>query len=179
MQHNGFIISPERPGDGAAIERIHDITFGPGRFARTAYRLREGVAPIVELGFVAWAEGRQVGSVRFTPITIGEMPALLLGPLAVLPGWERKGLGRALVRRGMAAARDRREVAVLLVGDLSYYGPLGFLRAPGGSIALPGPVDPERVLVAPLREGIRDRLKGRVRPRRGEGPATMSGTGDR
>ncbi|MCC2112576.1 MAG: N-acetyltransferase [Hyphomicrobiales bacterium] len=163
MTNENYSILEESSADGDAIEDIHAIAFGPGRFARTAFRLREGVPPIDELGFVAWIDDRQVGSVRFTAITIGETPALLLGPLAVLPAHKNRGVGRALVRRGLAAALGRQEVAVLLVGDLPYYGPLGFHQVPVGSITLPGPVDPMRILVAPLHEGALEGLSGMVR----------------
>ncbi len=161
-----FDIAHERPQDAADIEHLHEISFGPGRFARTAFRLREGIPFIDELGFVALIDGRMIGSVRFSPIWIGDHPGLLLGPLAVLPQYNGKGVGKALVRTGMAAAEARAEIAALLVGDLPYYGPLGFHRVPLGSITLPGPVDPMRILVSPLKPGGTEGLAGAVLPRR-------------
>ncbi|MEZ5840283.1 MAG: N-acetyltransferase [Hyphomicrobiales bacterium] len=166
MTSLSFEIANERPQDAADIETLHEISFGPGRFARTAFRLREGIPFVDALGFVALEEGRMIGSVRFSPISIGDKPALLLGPLAVLPAYKAKGAGKALVRAGMAAAVKRDEVAVLLVGDHPYYGPLGFHQVPFGSITLPGPVDPLRILVAPLKEGVLSSLSGAVEGRR-------------
>ncbi len=163
MTKASFSLLNEAPADRDAIDILHAETFGPGRFARTAFRLREGVPPIAELGLVARIDGRPVGSVRFTAISIGATPALLLGPLAVLPAHKNVGIGRALVRHGLDAAKGRAEAAVLLVGDLPYYSPLGFFRAPAGSITLPGPVDPARILVAPLHEGALEGLEGKVR----------------
>ena len=78
----------EAPGDAAAVEALNAEGFGPGRFAKSVYRLREGVAPVSALSFVAVdfdVSGREVlrGSVRFWPIRVGGHEELLLGPLAV------------------------------------------------------------------------------------------------
>ncbi len=79
-----FNLRPERPDDGPAIEALLDTAFGPGRFAKTAYRLREGVAPVDGLSFVAEEDGALIGSIRYWPVSIGGRPALMLGPIAVL-----------------------------------------------------------------------------------------------
>ncbi len=87
-----FEIVPERPRDAALIEPLLDRTFGFERRQKTVYRLREGVAPIAALGFVALApDGGLLGSLRFWPIRIGAAPALLLGPLAVEPALQGAG----------------------------------------------------------------------------------------
>jgi predicted N-acetyltransferase YhbS len=162
MSANSFDIRPIDPADAAIIDALHETAFGPGRFARTAYRLREGVAPDPLLSFAAVAGASIVGSVWMTPIRIGEQPALLLGPLAVRPDWSGRGAGRALVRRAIDAARSAGHKVVMLVGDLPYYGPLGFLQIAPGTIMLPGPVDPARVLVAPLTPDALEGLAGRA-----------------
>ena len=90
------------------------------------------------------------GSVRLTPITIGETPALLLGPLTVAPEFKNRGLGKLLLRTAIDASAAAGETAILLVGDAPYYGPFGFQRVAFGSIGMPGPVDPARVLIASL-----------------------------
>jgi len=79
--------------------------------------------------------------------------ALLLGPLAVDPEFANRGHGRGLVREAMDAARANGLGLVLLVGDEPYYARLGFVRVPAGQIALPGPVNPQRLLAAELRPG--------------------------
>lgn len=155
-----FELRLERPEDAAAIEAINVQAFGPGRFAKAAYRLREGIAHDPALSFVAIAGTLPIGTVRLTPIRIGERPALLLGPLAVLPDWSGRGAGRALVRRALDAARIAGHAVVLLVGDESYYGPLGFSRLAPNAVTLPGPVDPARVLVAGLAPAALDGLAG-------------------
>ncbi|SON56560.1 putative acetyltransferase [Hartmannibacter diazotrophicus] len=152
----------EQIEDDANIEAIHEITFGPGRYARTAFRLREGIPQEASVGRVAELDGQIVGSVRLTPIQIGATPALLLGPLAVLPHLKNKGIGKMLMRRSMDAARQEGHRLVLLVGDLPYYWPFGFRVVPPGRIEMPGPVDPARLLYAELVGGAFDGVSGKV-----------------
>jgi predicted N-acetyltransferase YhbS len=162
MNSHSFDIRPIDPADDAIVDALHEIAFGPGRFTRTAYRLREGVPPDPRLSFAAVAGGALVGSVWMTPIRIGARPALLLGPLAVRPDWSGRGVGRALVRRALDAARADEHKLVMLVGDLPYYGPLGFQQVAPGTITLPGPVDPARILLAPLAPDALDGVGGRA-----------------
>src|SRR5580692_12012985 len=98
-----WIIRPEREEDGGAVETLVRLGFGPGRFAKTTYRLREGVRPDSKLSFVAEKQdgGELLGSVRFWPIIVGERPTLLLGPLAVRPDLRGIGIGIALMQRGI------------------------------------------------------------------------------
>ncbi len=145
-----FDYRPEQPSDAAAVEALHAEVFGPGRFARAAFRLREGVPHDPDLSLVATVDGKLAASVRLTPIRIGTVPALLLGPLVVAPPYAGRGAGRTLVRKSLAAAKERGHRLVLLVGDEPYYGALGFSRLPPYAVTLPGPVDPARVLIASL-----------------------------
>lgn len=145
-----FVTRLEQPADAAAIDHLNDLAFGPGRYAKTAYRLREGVPHDPALSFVATDGVMLIGSVRLTPVRVGGAPALLLGPLAVRPDVQKKGAGKALMAAALAAARAAGHDLVILVGDPAYYLPLGFAHVPPGRIRLPGPVDPARLLAAPL-----------------------------
>lgn len=156
-------IQPEQPEDDHAIERLSERTFGPGRFARSAYRLREGVAHRLDLSYTARIGTLLVGSVRLTPIRIGNADALLLGPLTVEPPFRSRGVGRALIEASLNAAKESGAKLVLLVGDEPYYGRLGFRKVDKGRVRLPGPVDTERVLVAELAPGAFTGVEGRVR----------------
>lgn len=168
MAENCFRIAPERPEDAASIEKLHDLAFGPGRFARTAWRMREGVPAIAALSFVAWADGRLIGSVRFAAVALGGQKGLMLGPLVVDPAWKGRGAGLRLMQVSLEAARDLGHGWVILVGDEPYYARAGFKRVAAGRIRLPGPVDPNRLLMLELRANALDGLSGMLRPARDE-----------
>ena len=153
---------PEDPAHDAEIDAINAEAFGPGRFARAAYKIREGGPHERALSFVALDGGAVIASVRLTRIAAGEGRALLLGPLAVRPAYKNKGIGKKLVRIAMDAARQAGAGLVILVGDEPYYGPLGFTRIPRGQIAMPRPVDPDRLLAVELKEGALAAMKGDV-----------------
>src|SRR5271167_1310362 len=141
-----LILEPAGDDDAEAIERLNERVFGPGRFARTAYRLREEAAPDPNLSFVARVATMLVGANRMTPVLIGDAPALLLGPLIVEPVFRSQGIGEALMTRSLEAARQAGARLAILVGDEPYYARVGFKRAPAGRVQMPGPVDPARVL---------------------------------
>lgn len=150
MKQTTWVIRPEDAADTTAIEDLQANAFGPGRFARTAFRIRENAEPRQDLSFVGLVGSQIAGSIRLSPILIGETAALLLGPLTVSPDFKNRGLGKALMRTAMDAAELAGDKIVLLVGDAPYYSPFGFQQVPLGQITLPGPVDPARLLVALL-----------------------------
>jgi predicted N-acetyltransferase YhbS len=157
-------ISPETAADAPAIERLHERTFGPGRYARSAYRIREKMTHRLDLSFTARIGTLLVGSVRLTSICIGDVRALLLGPLTVEPPFRSHGIGRALIMRALDEARAKQHRLVVLVGDEPFYGRVGFKRTPPGRIQMPGPVDRARVLVHELVPGAFDGVSGLIRP---------------
>ncbi len=161
-----IVIRHEQPADAEAIERLHERAFGPGRFARSAFRLREGVTHDFRLSFTALVGTLIVGSVRLTPVWAGDVRALVLGPLTVEPAFMDRGIGGGLMRRSIQAARDAGEALVLLVGDEPYYARFGFKVVPPGQLALPGPVDPRRFLALELVEGALPKARGAVIPGR-------------
>ena len=164
MTDLSITILPETPDDAAAIERLHERTFGPGRFARTAFRIRERLAHRLDLSFTARIGTLLVGSVQLTAIRIGDTAALLLGPLTIEPPFRERGIGQALIERALAEARKQGHRLVVLVGNPAYYAKAGFRPAPKDQIAMPGPVDPTRLLVAELVEGAFAGVSGAVRP---------------
>ena len=164
MSELALTILPETPDDTLAVERLHERTFGPGRYARSAYRIREGRAHVLALSFTARIGSLLVGSVRLTPICIGETPALLLGPLTVEPPFRRRGVGSALIERALKEAKAAGHALMVLVGDHPFYGKSGFKRIPKGRVKMPGPVDPARLLVAELKAGAFEGVSGMIRP---------------
>jgi predicted N-acetyltransferase YhbS len=163
MSDLSLTILSETPDDAQAIGHLTARTFGPGRYAKTAYRIREEVAHIPELSFTARVGTLLVGSVRLSPIVIGKTPALLLGPLTVEPPFRDRGIGQALIARALEAAKAKGHRLVVLVGDEPYYGKAGFKPAPKGRITLGGPVDPARLLVAELEPDAFDGVSGLIR----------------
>jgi len=153
-------IRPEAPGERAEVEALIDAAFGPGRYAKSAERLREGNHPLLNLSMVAVEGGAVVGCSRMWPIRIGKAPALLLGPFAVRDDQRSRGLGAALVERCCEAAAAAGHALVLLVGDAAYFSRLDFQPAP--DVKLPGPVDQRRVLVRALKPGAANSVDGPV-----------------
>jgi predicted N-acetyltransferase YhbS len=157
-----LIIQQETNAHAGAIERLLNIAFGPGRFAKTAERLREGNHPVDELCLVAFEGDQMRASVRFWPIKIGTDDALLLGPLAVDPSQRGKGIGIDLMKAAIEKARTLGTAHILLVGDEPYYARVGFQNVDVGSITLPGPVDPNRILLLGLQD-TEKKLQGSVK----------------
>lgn len=157
-----ILFLPERAEHDALVEALHEAAFGPGRFARAASLIREQGPHRRDLSLAAWRGGKLVGSVRLTPVAAGAGRGLLLGPLAVVASLKGMGIGKTLVRRAVEGAAGAGERLVLLVGDEPYYGPLGFLRVPPKRIAMPLPVDPERLLVHEIAPGALATFRGMV-----------------
>ena len=155
--------SPERVEDKDRVEALIDRAFGPGRFAKTAERLREACAAHPELSVCAWVGETLAGAVRLWPARIGDQPALFLGPIAVEGALRRHGLGAELVEHACARARHVGECVIILVGDPGFFGPLGFEPVPFGRVTLPGPVDPRRLLWTALSPGALERMGGALR----------------
>jgi predicted N-acetyltransferase YhbS len=174
--------------DLPAIFDLNARAFGPGRFARTAYRIREGVPlisrfclkaslhpPFQSPAFqspsfqspapqpLATGGSKLIAAIRFTEVSIGGMPGgLLLGPLAVEPAFAGLGFGRRLIGDGLANAKAAGLGLCVLVGDAPYYARFGFTVLPPGQIVLPGPADPGRMLGAELTPGAFGRYRGPV-----------------
>jgi predicted N-acetyltransferase YhbS len=152
----------ERAADAAARDALLDAAYGPARFGKPSERLRTGRRP--GLAFVAVEHDRVVGTVRLWEVSAGtDRAALLLGPLAVDSGCQRRGIGSALMRHALAAATRRGHRAVLLVGDVGYYGRFGFSAAGTGQLWLPGLIDKARLLGCELTGGALDGARGMIR----------------
>jgi predicted N-acetyltransferase YhbS len=154
----------ERSTDAAAREALLDRAYGDVRFDKPSERLRAGRLPADGLSFAAVEDGRLVGTVRLWHVAAGrDRPALLLGPLAVAPDHQRRGIGASLMQRALREARRRGHRAVLLVGDAAYYGRFGFSADKSAALRLPGPCQPERLLALELIPGSLDGAKGTMR----------------
>ena len=157
-------LEAELAEDGPAVEALIAAAFGPGRFVKTAQRLRETNRPAPELSFVARRQNRLQGCVRLWPIVIGQTPALFLGPIAVDAACRDQGLGLALVRHACEAASAAGHKLVLLVGDEPFFARAGFTAAAAQGVVMPGPVDQRRVLLRTLTPGADAPVTGLAKP---------------
>jgi predicted N-acetyltransferase YhbS len=176
MSDLNWQIRPERADDAPAVELLNAVSFGPGRYAKSAYRLREGVDPVAGLSFVAVDGASVLGSIRFWPVVIGMESSLLLGPLAVQPGLRGRGIGIALMKHAIAEARALGHPSIVLVGDEPYYVRVGFARLAPGRVKFPGPVDPARMLGLSLAQpNAMLTIKGEVRRAHIDRPVAADG----
>lgn len=144
------------------IDALLDLAFGPGRYAKAAERLREGNQPIKDMCFVALDGNHIIASVRFWPVDVSGEGALLLGPLAVDPTRRGAGIGIKLMETALETGRALGHRTVILVGDEPYYARVGFAAAKRGSLSLPGPVDPCRILWLNLAGETKQAVRGKV-----------------
>jgi len=146
-----FTICLETPDLDQRILELTDHAFGPGRYVKTAERLRENSHIIPDLSFVAMQGDKLLGSVRMWPISVHDFdantyePLAFLGPIVVDDSQRGRGIGKALISACVEAAFAKGLRAVLLVGSQSYFRPFGFDKAQ--NISLPGPVDPSRLMI--------------------------------
>lgn len=162
-----FVVDLENPGDVVARENLLDRAMGPARRKKSSEKLRRGRAPAAGLALVGRdRDGHVIGTVRLWNVEAGvnalgsPVDALLLGPLAVAPTHEGKGIGAALMRAAIHEARNRNHGAVLLVGDASYYERFGFFAAKTQHLVMPGPFERARFLALELKDGWLDGAAG-------------------
>ena len=148
-----YEIVPDSPEHSDAVEALYDDVFGPGRFAKTAERLREGNSPIADASLVAIDSEGLTGVVRVWPVKVGEGGrAAFLGPIAVAERRRGNGVAFKLMERAIGVCREQGYAAVILVGDHEYYERFSFHRAGEGRFTLPGPVEQHRVLIRDLSD---------------------------
>jgi putative acetyltransferase len=154
-------IRPERGNDAVAVGTIHAQAFGRPDEGRIVERLRARARPY--LGLVATDDrDDMVGHIVFSPVTLHCYQApysiMALAPMAVVPPWQRRGIGSALVREGLQACRSAGHDVVVVVGHPAFYPRFGFVPArPLGLMSEP-PVPDEAFMVAELTPGA---LRGR------------------
>jgi predicted N-acetyltransferase YhbS len=130
--------------DPTAVETLLDDAFGTDRHGRTAYRIREGMEVIAPLCLAAFEDEVLVGTLQCWPVALDEVPLILVGPVAVLPGLQRAGIGRALMA---ALLEKQRPNPLVMIGDPEYYGRFfGFTADATQGWTVPGPVERHRLL---------------------------------
>ncbi|SMX42121.1 GNAT family N-acetyltransferase [Maliponia aquimaris] len=156
-----FTLAQERPEDGLDVEGLFDLAFAPGRTLLSSYRLRDDVPPVAELCWIARDEtGTLGGAIRYWPVCVGGVGALLMGPVAVHPIAQGEGLGAAMISGTLERAGELGHARVLLVGDAPYYSRFGFVRL--DEVEMPPPTNPDRVLGLELTPGAWAGVAGEV-----------------
>lgn len=145
-------IRPLGPGDEPALESLLDAAFGADRRGRTAYKVRAGMTAIEPLCFVNEEAGTLVGSIQCWPVALIDgdgaiHPLIMVGPVAVHPGRQQQGIGRALLAHALAQCDALDMPPQILIGDEPYYGLFGFSAQGTGGWQLPGPFERARLLM--------------------------------
>ena len=146
-------IRQERPEDADAIREILVAAFGREAEARLVDRLR--ASGKITCALVAEEKGRLLGQVVFSAIAIGEMraPAVALAPLAVMPAFQRLGIGSALASAGLERLRQEQGQRVLVLGDPGYYTRFGFVPASRYGLKSPFPAPEDAFMAIELQPG--------------------------
>lgn len=154
MDQSTTTLIPLEQIEPAMIEEVLDRAFGPDRHRRTAYKIREGTDWLPALSFAALDDDEMlVGTIQVWPVALTDTagrahPMLMIGPVAVVPERQREGFGQALMLAMLSALDERAQLPQVLIGDADYYGRFfGFTAEPTGGWTLPGPWEPDRLLV--------------------------------
>jgi len=139
--------------DPALVEQLLDAAFGADRRARTAYRIREGLAPLEALSFAALDAGDYLaGAIQLWPVALTDTrgrahPLVMVGPVAVSPGRQGEGFGKALMAAALAAIDAAPPpLPQTMIGDPEYYARWGFTAEHTGEWDCPGPFERRRLL---------------------------------
>ena len=163
----------------AAIEALLDAAFGADRRGRTAYRLRAGTDWLPALSFAAWQDGRLVGTLQSWPVALQHDAAIdrlvMVGPVAVSPAAQGRGVGTALMDRLIAAAEVQGERALMMIGDPSYYGRWDFTADRTGGWRIDGPYEQHRLLARLTRDVAGEGVLAQLRhPGEGRDPSLLT-----
>lgn len=158
-----IVVRGENAEDYRAIRVVNEAAFGQVDEADLVDALRnEGV---VLASFVAQLEDQIVGHILFSRMGIetgaGVVSAVALAPMAVLPEYQRQGIGGKLIRHGLAWMREQGEQIVLVVGHPDYYPRFGFSTNKARSLVSPFPGD--AFMALELNSGALDGVSGEVR----------------
>lgn len=157
-------IRAETRADSAAIALVLERVFRGPAEARLVEELRDAGA--LSLSLVAGAQGSIVGHIAFSPVSLSpEQPAISglgLAPMAVLPDFQRKGIGSELIRAGLDACRQSGLDFVVVLGHPEYYPRFGFVPGPPRGIRCVYPVPDEVFMIQELTPGALSGATGLV-----------------
>ena len=157
-------IRPERPADYARVYEINAAAFETEAEAELIEAVRRDAEPLISL--VATVDGEVAGHILFSPVTVGSgngaRRAMGLGPMAVAPEHQRRGVGSRLVRAGLDACRAIGEHVVVVLGHAEYYPRFGFEPARPRGLWYRGEDFDLHFFVAELSPGALEGIEGPV-----------------
>lgn len=158
-------IRSETPEDIASIHRVNKEAFGDTGEAELVDKLRN--RGVVTLSLVAIDGDKVVGHILFSPVTVAtgssSFEAISLAPMAVLPDYQRRGIGSQLVRAGLEECRRLGHAIVVVLGHPDYYPRFGFIPAKSEGIDCEFEVSDEAWMALELREGALTGKSGTVK----------------
>ena len=153
----------EEGRDWSSIYRVNEAAFGRADEANLVAELRRDGVVLASL--VAEINEQLVGHILFSRMSIemanGAIPAVALAPLAIVPEYQRQGIGGRLIRDGLDLLRERGERIVIVLGHPDYYPRFGF--SPERARLLESPFPPEAFMAMELTAGALDGIKGKVK----------------
>ena len=159
------IIRPETPEDVDSIRYVNDQAFGPEDESKLIEKLRK--RGVLTISLVAVQDGEIVGHIAFSPVVIesglSSFEAITLAPIAVLPAYQRKGIGSQLVRAGLEECRRLGHEIIVVLGHPAYYPRFGFVLARPKGIDCEFEVPEEAWMILELQEGALAGRRGKVR----------------
>jgi putative acetyltransferase len=157
------LIRPGAHADHEAISRVNRLAFGQDSEARLVDALRDG--KYVRLSLVAETDRQVVGHILFSHLPIitdlGTLPALALAPMAVLPAFQKQGIGSVLIRRGLEVCKEQGHRIVIVLGHPHFYSRFGFTSKLAARLESPYS-GRESFMAVELVRGALDGIEGRV-----------------
>ncbi len=154
-------IIPLADVESTLIEDLLDRAFEPERRTRTAYKVREGTEALDALSFAALDEDDLLaGTIQCWPVALTDPtgrrhPLIMVGPVAVLPEYQSRGFGKALMIASLGALSPEAPLPQVMIGDPEYYGRFwGFTNEFTAGWDLPGPFERARLLARSDNPGI-------------------------
>jgi predicted N-acetyltransferase YhbS len=152
--NDSIFIRKEQEIDNTEINTLYTNSFGPGRYAKSAFRYREKYDHLIDISQVLICHNKLIGSVRFWNILVNNKKSLLLGPIVMHRDYRGQGFGKRLLKDSILNCKNLGHNLIILVGDLSYYSKIGFKRIGQKKILFEGPVNYERVLYIEFNKSI-------------------------
>ena len=157
-------VRPENESDRAAVRAVNEAAFETDAEADLVEGLRGSGVSLVSL--VAETDGEIIGHILFSPVWLNDDASLNvmgLGPMAVVPNRQRKGVGSALLRQGLICCKDLGARAVVVIGHPEYYPRFGFAPASRYSLRCEYDVPEDVFMVAELEAGALNGASGLIR----------------